>query len=86
MSPRFENLTPHQKMILRLRNVNDMANERLGMKDGVKKCEITDELTEQNRSDWNWIVKGKMTGNKEFTHIYKLLIQKMKANDIFVLI
>ena len=68
-------------MILRLRNVNDMVNERLGMKDIVK-C----ELTEQNRSDWNWIVKGKMTGNKDFTHIYKLLIQKMKANDIFVLI
>ena len=79
MSPRYEHLTPHQKMILRLRNVNDMANERLGMKDIV-------ELTEQNRSDWNWIVKGKMTGNKEFTHIYKLLIQKMKANDVFVLI
>lgn len=81
MSPRFENLTLNQKMILRLRNVNDMANERLGMKDSVKS-----ELTEQNRSDWNWIVKGKMTGNKEFTHIYKLLIQKMRANDIFVLI
>lgn len=81
MLPRFENLTPHQRMILRLRNVNDMVNERLGMKDSVKS-----ELTEQNRSDWNWIVKGKMTGNKDFTHIYKLLIQKMRANDIFVLI
>lgn len=79
MSPRFEHLTPHQKMILRLRNVNNMANERLGVKD---KSNVTD----QNRSDWNWIVKGKMTGNKEFTHIYKLLTQKMKANDIFVLI
>ena len=79
MSARSQELTHHQKMILRLRNVNDMANERLGMKDIVK-------MTEQNRSDWNWIVKGKMTGNKEFTHIYKLLIKKMKANDIFVLI
>lgn len=81
MSPRYEHLTLNQKMILRLRNVNDMVNERLGMKDSV-----IFELTEQNRSDWNWIVKGKMTGNKEFTHIYKLLIQKMKANDVFVLI
>ena len=72
-------MSAHHKMLLRLRNVNDLVNERLGMKD-------KSELTEQNRSDWNWIVKGKMTGNKEFTHIYKLLIQKMKANDIFVLI
>ena len=72
-------MSAHHKMLLRLRNVNDLVNERLGLKD-------KSELTEQNRSDWNWIVKGKMTGNKEFTHIYKLLIQKMKANDIFVLI
>ena len=72
-------MSAHHKMLLRLRNVNDLVNERLGMKD-------KSELTEQNRSDWNWIVKGKMTGNKEFTHIYKLLIQKMKANNIFYLI
>jgi hypothetical protein len=72
-------MSAHHKMLLRLRNVNDLVNERLGLKD-------KSELTEQNRSDWNWIVKGKMTGNKEFTHIYKLLIQKMKANNIFYLI
>lgn len=72
-------MSAHHKMLLRLRNVNDLVNERLGMKD-------KSELTEQNRSDWNWIVKGKMTGNKEFTHIYKLLIQKMKGNNIFYLI
>ena len=74
-------MSAHHKMLLRLRNVNDLVNERLGMKDG-EKC----EMTEQNRSDWNWIIKGKMTGNKEFTHIYKLLIQKMKGNNIFYLI
>ena len=72
-------MSAHHKMLLRLRNVNDLVNERLGMKD-------KSELTEQNRSDWNWIIKGKMTGNKEFTHIYKLLIQKMKGNNIFYLI
>lgn len=81
MSPRSEQLTPHQKMILRLRNVNDMLKERLELKDSEKY-----ESTVQNRSDWNWIVKGKMTGNKEFTHIYKLLTQKMKTNNIFYLI
>ena len=77
----FDVLSPDDKtMILRLKNVNNLVNKLLGFKN--EKC----HLTQQNRSDWNWIVKGKMIGNTNFHKLYNILKKKMESHDMFILI
>lgn len=91
MSPRSEDahdkapvkvLTQHQQMTLRLKQVNNIVNDCIY----TKKPMDMSKLTAQNRSDWNWLIKGKMVGNAQFTNLYNLLSKKMMMNDIFGLI
>lgn len=78
----MKELTPHQEMTLRLKRVNDIVNECIY----TKKPMDVSKLTAQNRSDWNWLIKGKMVGNAQFTNLYNLLSKKMMMNNMFVVI
>ena len=77
MSPRMD-MTDNHKMLLRLRNVNDMVNNYINHN--------VMDLKPENIADWNWIVKGKMRGKIDFSNLYALLTKKMTTHDLFEII
>ena len=67
------------QMLLRLKNVTDIVNKKINTENNY----LFETMKDIN--DWNWIVKGKMSGTQKFTNLYNILSNKMKTHNIFVL-
>ena len=65
-------------MLLRLKNVNDLVNQKINVIKDNKKI----DMNNIDISNWNWIVKGKMHGTEKFTNLYNILSNKMKIHNM----
>ena len=67
------------QMLKRLKNVNDLVNKKINLSGEGK--DIT--MNENDIKDWNWIIKGKMSGTNKFANLYTLLTNKMKIHNFY---